>query len=403
MDKRTFVNTLLAGLNFMSPAEREEVRQEFEEHFEVGQEMGKTEQELVDQLGEPARIVDMYRQQLMKQAGVESPNDDSTIPPIDLSPKFGNFETQQPWDSDAHDNERRFQAKDVSLIDVQCSSCDIRIQPEDSEIIDVAIDGERVGDIKIYMEHGILHVLQPSKPFNLFSLFEPHIKVRISIPYTFEGELNVRTSSGDVVLGDLGVKALQIITVSGDITLGNLMTDTARLQSTSGDIRTGQFKGNALNLQSMSGDLTLGKVYADMLHVHTTSGDIQIASHQGSMIETHSVSGDLKIGPVAATELSVVTVSGDVRQKNGVWDISRVKVKTTSGDVGADFSDHWMDMRFNTVSGDIRITLPHNSAPFDARLDSISGSMRNQLGYELNAGRIIQAKTVSGDMTIKKG
>lgn len=67
MTKNDFLNTLYRELLYLAAKERQEIMQDYEEHFEAGLEQGKTEEEICRSLGDPKEIAQTYLQQ--SQAG----------------------------------------------------------------------------------------------------------------------------------------------------------------------------------------------------------------------------------------------------------------------------------------------------------------------------------------------
>ncbi|MGN8647177.1 DUF1700 domain-containing protein [Gracilibacillus sp. HCP3S3_G5_1] len=56
MNKKEFLNSLDARLNKLSYEERQEILQDFSEHFEMGKAEGKTEEDIAHSLGSPSQI-----------------------------------------------------------------------------------------------------------------------------------------------------------------------------------------------------------------------------------------------------------------------------------------------------------------------------------------------------------
>jgi len=56
MNKEQFLTELDAALKYISAEERQDILQDFEEHFAVGREEGKTEEEIAAGLGSPRQI-----------------------------------------------------------------------------------------------------------------------------------------------------------------------------------------------------------------------------------------------------------------------------------------------------------------------------------------------------------
>jgi uncharacterized membrane protein len=55
-----FLNVFNASLRHMRADEKQDILQDFREHFEVGLSSGKTEREIADELGDPRQLARMY-------------------------------------------------------------------------------------------------------------------------------------------------------------------------------------------------------------------------------------------------------------------------------------------------------------------------------------------------------
>ena len=112
------------------------------------------------------------------------------------------------------------------------------------------------------------------------------------------------------------------------------------------------------------------------------------------------MSGDADITS-ACERARISTVSGDLNAR-GSW--REVQVKTISGDAELTVWDDRLErVTSQTTSGDLTIRLPE-SLRGQARVDmhTVSGDCRNRFGTpEGPAKVVVQAKSVSGDVTVK--
>lgn len=145
-------------------------------------------------------------------------------------------------------------------------------------------------------------------------------------------------------------------------------------------------------VKSVSGSVTLDGVNAD-ISAQTVSGDL----------ETRHLEGQLRF----------TTVSGDLTVVDG--SSSRVKAETVSGDITLDLDvAPGARLDLNSVSGDVTLRLPE-SASLQIEAKTMSGSLdsafsgvtrdakpgRSTLRGNVGSGDgLLQAKTVSGDVTI---
>lgn len=77
MIKTEFLQQLYSYLSPLTPAERDEIIQDFEEHFSVGMESGKTEEQICDELGTPQSCAASY---LQNANSASQPSDNKSTP-----------------------------------------------------------------------------------------------------------------------------------------------------------------------------------------------------------------------------------------------------------------------------------------------------------------------------------
>ena len=133
----------------------------------------------------------------------------------------------------------------------------------------------------------------------------------------------------------------------------------------------------------------------DFDHISSVSGDVRVTGVTGRL-HASAVSGDVHITDVSGS-VSASAVSGDVK----------VEINRLDG------SD---DMKFNTVSGDVSVTLP-GSLDADVDMSSFSGSIKTDFGIEVRserygsrnsaraklgeASRRLKMSSVSGDLSLR--
>ncbi len=73
MNKKIFLDTLQAGLNGFGEEEKREILYDYEEHFRIGTEHGKSEEEICASLGSPKQIAMAYRLENVIKKAEENP------------------------------------------------------------------------------------------------------------------------------------------------------------------------------------------------------------------------------------------------------------------------------------------------------------------------------------------
>jgi hypothetical protein len=129
----------------------------------------------------------------------------------------------------------------------------------------------------------------------------------------------------------------------------------------------------------------------------TISGDVDVASLQSHVL-ARTVSGDIRISTSDLADASTVSGSIDVAMGRADWS-GDLEFHTVSGDIVLEFaSTLHADVEFESVSGDMEsdfpITLRSRSNGW------VGGHVRGTIG---DGGRSLSLKTVSGDVSLRRG
>jgi len=164
-----------------------------------------------------------------------------------------------------------------------------------------------------------------------------------------------------------------------------------------------------VNARSMSGDISAENVVAESLELNTMSGDVSV---NGVRIEgeyiSNTMSGDVNATNIVALTAEVKSMSGDSRFQGTAKDI---KVASTSGDTRVE-AEGVERITATSISGDVKVML-ENAGGYTADVKSTSGDITLKFGserhsdaknaqYTLGDGSVqITATSVSGDVNIK--
>lgn len=77
MTKYEFLNIIANGLNDFPKQELQDILYDYEEHFRNGSADGKTDEEIINELGDPYKIVNQYRGQYIQKYDNKSQNNNS--------------------------------------------------------------------------------------------------------------------------------------------------------------------------------------------------------------------------------------------------------------------------------------------------------------------------------------
>lgn len=187
---------------------------------------------------------------------------------------------------------------------------------------------------------------------------------------------------------------IEVSVVSGNVNLEGADSEgSIKLDSTSGDLTLNNCRAlGDVKLSTTSGNLKLYEVTAtDTVETDTTSGDVHCENIRAAKFESDAVSGN-------------VTVRGS--------SVAEADCSSTSGDIAIESKKAMSELRCNSISGSVSVTLPTHQSGFTAKYDTISGDFRcdfatTSLGkHEVQYGdgsANIYFDTTSGDMRIIKG
>lgn len=310
MTKAEYLSVLQEKLESFNRELQKEIMEDYEQHFAEGLAAGRSEEEIIEELGD---IEDMIQE----------------LPEEDIRQEI------QPMEPVA---QKRYEGEYKGIV-IDGLVADITMEKSADGCIHV--DYHNDGDAYIqqryqfyqYDEDGFFHVgvrdcgnWEGRKKIMLFgktllsynqvSQSSAPIELNVKIPAGMP-EIKVKAVSGDVEVSGVCAGQLEMKTNSGDITLANMEGERLKVQVTSGDIQFSNLNMQKVQLQSASGDIDGNGVSGRELAAETGSGDV-------------SLTGEMD-------EYAVKSGSGDVdlHVKKGA---KRVRVENGSGDVSLDLT-----------------------------------------------------------------
>lgn len=254
---------------------------------------------------------------------------------------------------------RTFETPGPITVDVQLSAGTIRVDAEETARTEVEVTPlddaaeELLDAVRVELRGSELRVEAPER--RGFFGRHPQFEVRMRCPQG--SRLAVRARSADVEAHGRLASA-DVKSAAGDVELAEVEGE-ASVQTASGDVEVERAGSVAVN--TASGDATVGRCEG-RLKANLVSGDLTVRAVDGE-VESHTVSGDQSLehvgGPVSAS-----SVSGDVlvrvRPGSTVWlDVRSISGDTRSeldaGEAPPDDTEQVIELRINTVSGDVRI------------------------------------------------
>ena len=290
-----YMEALKRGLEERDIKDREEVFSYFEEMISDHLENGKSEQEIIDALGDPQILLDAIGERKVKTEKM-SPDEErgcvvfSGIRNVDI---------------------------DVESYDIEIFSCKEetgRVEYDFTEDVslDVEIDGDELKidqrNEKIFIDSLFARIFHSGRSVNA--------SAKIYIPQGKLEDLDIKTVSGDLELCDLQADELNIGTVSGDITLKDISMNEGKITAVSGDIELDDVDClKTLKIETVSGDADAKGLSFKEMKAETVSGDLTLllkGSREDYDIRKEGLKGPRTYERNGYRTLRYETVSGDL-------------------------------------------------------------------------------------------
>ncbi|MGZ9276604.1 MAG: DUF4097 family beta strand repeat-containing protein [Candidatus Limnocylindrales bacterium] len=187
---------------------------------------------------------------------------------------------------------------------IRLRSGDVRLQGTDGDRVIVRSRGGRsLRDLAIETGDGSLSIGAESHSADLDLDVPAGVSIVVEAASAdlsargLGGDQRYRTSSGDVILSDVG--------------------GTIAVEAVSGDVEVTALGGSTLSLRTVSGDVSLAATTLLALEIATTSGEVEVAGRfdGDGPFRIESVSGDTRLSPVNDVRVEMETISGDLSSR----------------------------------------------------------------------------------------
>ena len=226
--------------------------------------------------------------------------------------------------------EEEYNVDEVNNLTINSISSDILFKESTNNEIKVIVYGDKYNNLKVELNNNILTIDYDVETNFCIGICFTNDRLIIYIPNTYNKNIKINTTSGDVLGLNLINAKLDFKSVSGDIQINNI--DEASITMTSGEVNINKI--NKTNIKTVSGDIEINTI-TEKLNIETTSGEIAIDNltlTTDSKIKT--ISGDVEIDNATNIYFDTNTVSGDIKVKNNDRKADyELSIKTTSGDI----------------------------------------------------------------------
>ncbi|MCM1057214.1 MAG: DUF4097 family beta strand repeat-containing protein [Firmicutes bacterium] len=385
MTKSEYMKALQEKLECFNRELQQEIMEDYEQHFAEGIAAGKTEEEIVAELGSIEDMIqelpeeDLSRDDITIQVpggpevhiagvnGLEDRREGAGRENMGSSP--GNDGRSEYADPDNVSREESSLSKtypgEYKGAVIDGAVADINVGPSDDGQIHVEYQNKGGGEYRFYQyeEGGVFYAgvrrdkgasAREAKRAVKVMLFGRTLNVDMDNCF---GKSFTWSSSDEITLNiriPAGMPRMEIKTVSGDIYMKDMTPEQLCLNSTSGDMEIHHVTTDRLKLNTTSGDVTGNRIYSGDADMHTASGDVELNDAELGMLRLQAASGDFSGEHIRGNSIAVGTGSGDVDLSSC---FERYNIRTGSGDVDLKAESGAMEIRVGTGSGDVDLDL----------------------------------------------
>lgn len=197
-------------------------------------------------------------------------------------------------------------------------------------------------------------------------------------------------------------RGVRVVISSGtaDVNIRDIEGDV-EVRSSTGDISLERLGSRAI-IESLTGDVRVTDGVGD-LRVTTSSGDVVAEGVRGT-VDVQSTSGDLSVTGTGVPRLRMESISGDADFEGSVLPDTRLQISTHSGDVLLRLAEGTRgSLEFETHTGEMQTNTPVTTS--GVLVNSRTGKARSGQRYEFGGGGSVSVviSTFNGDVRFERG
>ncbi len=318
------------------------------------------------------------------------------------------------------DEEYWFDIQNIQDIIIDNTNHKVRIIPAEDEKVRVHLNGKLVASSDAYIPELVFTETSTSLKIEVKKLsiktfmgfYSTNVSLDVYLPVSFEGNMDLRTSSGRVEIDELNLNEFKYKSSSGSLTAKSISAVHGAIITSSGRVSIQSAQMEKLKVQTSSGNIEIDKIISEDVSLTGSSARITIGQLDTKEIKHSTSSGNLDIG-------NVKMVNGEFDSSSGRLTFNDVtgnlQATSRSGNISIKYNEYNSNIKIQTSSGRVDLVLPAEAAFLvDARTSSgrirldfdvtVNGEMqdKNVVGSVGNGTNKVDIRTSSGNINISK-
>ena len=395
MTKNEYLAALNQALANYSPNFKKDILDAFEAHFQEGISEGRSEEEIMNDLGTIDDVIENIHMMGGEKETVhkEQKNKDYEVLKEGLSTAFHAF-TRIADEALGH-------AKDFTAnMNRKKNTAQYYSEPQSetlpSSIVKLVIHSETLMsslDIKLEKGNELHYEFTQSH-----SIFTNPISdgIRCEVSDT-TGKILVNGSGNLTVQIPDGVTTITMEAPAGDVDINDIKLDEFNCHNTSGDITLNRVEMKRADFTMMAGDLDISDSNFDEIGMQLSCGDVDLTNTTGNLYANLSA-GDIDIQKHAADVIQISATAGDIDMEVSS---PNIEVKSTAGDIDLNVHGDIHSIKVTSTAGDIDMTT--DSKDYQASLSTNFGDVDfdDDLPYQKLHGKKYIVGNGKGEILIK--
>lgn len=367
MTKNEYLAALNQALANYSPSFKKDILDAFEAHFQEGINEGRSEEEIMNDLGTIDDVIENIHMMGGEKETVhkEQKNKDYENLKEGLSTAFHAF-TRIADEALGH-------AKDFTAnMNRKKNTAHYYSEPQSetlpSSITRLVIHSETLmSSLDITLEKGneLRYEFTQSQ-----SIFTNPINNGIRYELTDSTAKILVNGSGDltVQIPD-GVTTISMEAPAGDVDINDIKLDEFNCHNTSGDLTLNRVEIKRADFTMLAGDLDISDSNFDEIGMKLSAGDVDLTNTTGNLY-ANIAAGDIDIQKHAADVIQISATAGDIDME-----VSSpiIEVKSTAGDIDLNVHGDIQNIKVTSTAGDIDVTT--DSKDYQASLSTNFGDV----------------------------
>lgn len=241
----------------------------------------------------------------------------------------------------------------TQVIEIRTSFSDIQVLSTDEATMRVEGYGDEKSAVSNVVSLNATEQTDASNTLVISIRSEEYLKrgtIVVYIPRSYKNSVNVSSTSGDILVRDVEVKAITSKNTSGEVELHNSTVDNLNVKTISGDINLENTKSLISSFSTTSGDIDINGEIGDG-KIGTTSGEIDfVPTVLSNNVSIDSTSGEVSVyaSRVGNAGISFSSVSGN-------FYVMGEKMGSNGGKGSYTFGNGTPNISVKTTSGKLEI------------------------------------------------